>query len=74
MAWNISRVRVNIIEKKEKSIHCEIERGDNHPRAFITFMYGLNEYMERRELWKDINHYEMDFNRFLRRSYKTLML
>lgn len=22
-------------------------------------MYGHNRYMERRELWKDINHYKM---------------
>lgn len=26
MAWNINRIRVNVIEKMEQSIHCEIER------------------------------------------------
>lgn len=81
LAWNMENVKVNIIEKKEQCVHCEIKVEDNIPKAFVSFAYGLNGYMERRGLSGDIIWFKSttngspwvvlgDFNALRRKSEK----
>lgn len=51
-------MRIVIKEVKEQVIHYEIIEVANKRKLHELFMYGSNNYVDKRNLWEDIIRYK----------------
>ncbi|KAJ9535959.1 hypothetical protein OSB04_un000877 [Centaurea solstitialis] len=58
IAWDVSNVDVMVLESHRQYMHCEVRiRGLMHG-FFISFVYGDNRGIERRNLWSGLRRFK----------------
>ncbi|XP_044489107.1 uncharacterized protein LOC123213698 [Mangifera indica] len=55
VGWNKDIIRLNVIEKNPQFIHGEAWLVKESSLIALTIVYGYNQPLERRRLWKEIN-------------------
>lgn len=55
VGWNPSIWNVAILFVSSQLIHCKINQLNSTNQPFlVSFVYGLNSYIKRRDLWRDL--------------------
>lgn len=53
--WNPYFWNVDIIFVSSQVIHCKVQQlNNNSPEFLVSFVYGMNTIIERRDLWKEL--------------------
>ncbi|XP_044497608.1 uncharacterized protein LOC123219676 [Mangifera indica] len=55
VGWNKDTISFNVIEKNPQFIHGEAWLVEENSLIALTIVYGYNQPMERRRLWKEID-------------------
>lgn len=55
VGWNPNIWNLDVIFVSSQVIHCKVQSVDLFSTTFLlSFVYGLNSYLERRDLWHDL--------------------
>ncbi|KAL0288046.1 UNVERIFIED_CONTAM: hypothetical protein Sradi_7109100 [Sesamum radiatum] len=54
LAWDPDFVDVTVVETGAQFMHCSVLIRSIHMFVFITVVYGVNDVVGRRELWRDL--------------------
>ena len=59
IAWDPTVLSVLMIEQHQQYVHCEIRFFGQPDPIFITFVYGCNTGVDRRELWRAFGEFHV---------------
>lgn len=54
LAWNPAVLTITVLTKASQFIHCHVHAIQEGHDFLVTFVYGANDHVERRDLWKDL--------------------
>ena len=55
VAWKPSSYQVEVIHISEQYVHCKATQTSSNIKFFITYVYGLNQVLSRKQMWEDLS-------------------
>ena len=58
LLWKTDCYQVTIMSRSSQSLHCWFQLTDMQCDFFLTFIYAMNDGMDRRKLWSDLEIFQ----------------
>lgn len=58
VCWDPSVISLKVLDQSNQFIHCEMQTIADNNLFLATFVYGSNNYLERHDLWRNLQHFK----------------
>lgn len=58
VGWNPNFWKISLIQASSQHISCKVEKLDSKEVFVVSFIYGLNNYIDRRRLWEELSTFK----------------
>ena len=62
VGWNPNTINVTKHAESDQVIHCHVHHIGSNSHFFVSFVYAMNDMVDRRSLWADLRHHSSLFN------------